>query len=267
MARRRKSNVAFSLFAFQDIITSVTGIMLLITMMLALELIKRKEESPPVQTQQTTDKVEDAIASNQNEIAQLRSLLAASDEQLKYDAETLRRKLTSLKEANTVFSSQIENLEANQEETERRKNEAEEALSQTASPQQIQTMQQRVSELQQQLAELKESNRVIFNRPAGESKTPWLIEVSGQSIQVAQVGVAAPPQVFSAPAELRAWASSHGVGSTYFVMMVKPSGLNQFNIVKQDLEDLGFDIGYDLLSEDQQAIDAQTGAGVRGTSE
>jgi len=44
MSRRSRRNSPFSLFAFQDIITSVTGIMILVTMMLALELIKRKEQ-------------------------------------------------------------------------------------------------------------------------------------------------------------------------------------------------------------------------------
>ena len=42
MAARRNSNrAAFSLFAFQDIITSVTAIMVLLLLILALELVSR----------------------------------------------------------------------------------------------------------------------------------------------------------------------------------------------------------------------------------
>lgn len=41
MTRRRASLQAFSLFSFQDIITSVTGIIVLILLVLSLELIDR----------------------------------------------------------------------------------------------------------------------------------------------------------------------------------------------------------------------------------
>ncbi|MCA9014472.1 MAG: hypothetical protein KDA77_03990, partial [Planctomycetaceae bacterium] len=40
MNRRKKQN-KFSLFAFQDIITSVTGIVIFITLLMSLELIQR----------------------------------------------------------------------------------------------------------------------------------------------------------------------------------------------------------------------------------
>ena len=53
MSRRRSARQsAFSLFSFQDIITSVTGIMVLITLLLAVELINRTEASPPMQTRE-----------------------------------------------------------------------------------------------------------------------------------------------------------------------------------------------------------------------
>ena len=50
MSRRRRRSAPFSLFAFQDIITSVTGIMLVITMLLALELLERTDVAPPQAT-------------------------------------------------------------------------------------------------------------------------------------------------------------------------------------------------------------------------
>ena len=59
MARRRVvASTAFSLFSFQDIITSVTGIMVLVTLMLALELITRVQTSAPAQTAVQTKRVE-----------------------------------------------------------------------------------------------------------------------------------------------------------------------------------------------------------------
>ena len=42
-SRKRRDESAVSFFSFQDIIASVTGIMLLITLLLVLELVVRTE--------------------------------------------------------------------------------------------------------------------------------------------------------------------------------------------------------------------------------
>ena len=45
MSRRRKSNDnPFTLFAFQDIITAVTGILILITLILSLSLVEQPQK-------------------------------------------------------------------------------------------------------------------------------------------------------------------------------------------------------------------------------
>ena len=52
MSRRGRSGPVISLFAFQDIITSVTAIVIVVTLFLALDLVQRKQgqasESPTV---------------------------------------------------------------------------------------------------------------------------------------------------------------------------------------------------------------------------
>ena len=72
--RRRRRESGFSLFAFQDIITSVTGIMILVTLVLAIELIERTESSPKVMTAQTTDQLKSQIVANEKEIQSLESI-------------------------------------------------------------------------------------------------------------------------------------------------------------------------------------------------
>ena len=48
MGRRKHAAPPFSLFAFQDVITAVTGILILITIMMAISLVARKH--PATQT-------------------------------------------------------------------------------------------------------------------------------------------------------------------------------------------------------------------------
>ncbi len=44
MSRRNRSRAAFSLFSFQDIITAVTAIVILLVLILTLELISRRQQ-------------------------------------------------------------------------------------------------------------------------------------------------------------------------------------------------------------------------------
>lgn len=85
MSRRGQNGVAFSLFAFQDIITSVTGIMILVTLILALELLQQMEASPSQRTKEVVQDIDStvtsvteldaAVARNQARIADLQDRL------------------------------------------------------------------------------------------------------------------------------------------------------------------------------------------------
>jgi len=58
---RKKGGSPFSLFSFQDIITCVSGIIILITLILAVELTQRKQAKPAVETAQLAEDIRRAI--------------------------------------------------------------------------------------------------------------------------------------------------------------------------------------------------------------
>ena len=63
---RKKTSGAFSLFSFQDIITSVTAILILVMLLLTIELITKrraKSASDPVATRQHLDAVLEELES------------------------------------------------------------------------------------------------------------------------------------------------------------------------------------------------------------
>ena len=61
MSRKRKG-APFSLFAFQDAITSVCGVVVLITLMLALELTRRVADDTPEQNDPVAAQVKELRA-------------------------------------------------------------------------------------------------------------------------------------------------------------------------------------------------------------
>lgn len=265
MGRKKKGGPAVSLFAFQDIITSVTGIMLLVTMMLALELVRRKEQAPPVQTERTSQSLDEAVAANQRAIEQLQRELADDAALPEFDDETMRRKIAELNDKLAIASRQAAEIERRRSAVAEMQDRVADSSVSTPSPEQIEDDREQLQRTEQELEELHQSNRIIFNRAIGESKSPWLIEVDGSGLRVAEVGVAAPPQSFADPTGLADWASMQDPGGVYFVILLKPSGILLFDPLKQELESIGFEIGYDLLDETQQAINPETGAGISGS--
>ena len=71
MSRRGRARSAFSLFSFQDIITCVSGIIILITLLLAVDLSQRKQSSPAVDTAKLAEQLRQAIAQAGEETALL----------------------------------------------------------------------------------------------------------------------------------------------------------------------------------------------------
>src|SRR5687767_1677296 len=121
MSRRGRGGTPISLFSFQDIITSVTGIMILITLILALEVIQNTEKSPQNRTQELTAELQQAaqqaasvqttVAATQAEIEKLRANLTSSETELlatvKVDSAQVSRQLQDLAELSKLLDAEL----------------------------------------------------------------------------------------------------------------------------------------------------------------
>ncbi len=259
MSRRGRNTTKFSLFAFQDIITSVTGIMILVTLILALELLQRKEKSPPKRTAQVTEQVLATVAKNNATMERLsEQLKEMQDETAKaapYDIDRVGRQLEALGKLNDQLDRELNGLE-------KQRSDVAQAAREAASTETIEELVNKAKEKLEQLQELKDRNRVIFNPAAGQTKTPWLVEIDGKDFKVAKVGELAKPAVFSSFNRFKTWAQARDKRSEYFVLLVKPEGIAAFDGARNALKQSGFDVGYDLLAADQTAIHPETGAAV-----
>ena len=87
---KRKSNLKISLFSFQDIITSVTGVMILLTLLMALELVEKIETSPPVLTENLTVELKNQLEKINQDVIQLsKSVNEARDQTVAFTNTTL----------------------------------------------------------------------------------------------------------------------------------------------------------------------------------
>jgi hypothetical protein len=275
MSRRGRGGNPISLFSFQDIITSVTGIMILVTLFLGLEIMRRREQSPAHQTQSLAEEiqqaaaqsgqVEAAVAANRRQIDELRNSLVDEEghllEDVKYDPEQLERQLRDLTALNHMLEQEVTESDSRRQAAERSLADlAARADSRAAERQSLDRLIQQAQQKKHELDKLRQANRVIFNPDQASTKTPWLVELSPQRILAGVVGKKQPPQSFANVQTFLAWATQRKAAGEYFVLLIKPEAVHDFTVARAALEKAGFDLGYDLLKADHTAVDPQQGA-------
>jgi hypothetical protein len=266
--RRRRKSSPFSLFAFQDIITSVTGILLLLTLLLTLSLILREYQTPAVQTRRVVKQLDTVLADTNVEIKQFQQLLEERSKVVqdlaKLSPTRVRREVNVLEVQLAQLDLELQTLDQQTKETE--KAEDEWRTRQISSEQSRRILAQLDAELKkvtEELEQLRSSNRLIYNPQQSSGKTAWLVEVDEDSFRVARVGVSAKPLSFDSVAALSRWCESRDPSAEYFVLLVRPQGIEQFQVLMENLESQPFDLGFDLIGEDQTVIDLQTGAAAK----
>ena len=265
MSRRKCVSAPFSLFAFQDLITATTGIILLITLMMAVDLVQnvRRAEAAPQEDKSphVASLLRHAVNESASEIDRLQKILDETST-IRFDADSLRRRLAELTSAAKELESQNEKIQTTQEKINARR-EQHRQNAKDLTPEAIDALAKEQAAIASQIETMKETNRVIFNRPAGAAKTPWLVELNETSILAAEIGHVRAPQSFPTADAFLQWVQDQDRNSQYFVLLVRPASIETFSTVRKSLQDRQFDVGYDLLRSDQTAIDSLTGAGVQ----
>lgn len=272
MSRRRHHSQAFSLFSFQDIITSVTGIIVLITLLLTVELLQRDTTIPERQSEALADQLREAIADANQETKESQNLLlqreqlvtesaALSLDQLEWENSNTSQQITRLQAEVQTLKSQLDTSGRHRDKWLARR------AGQDKDRQDLMQIRDEIREIDEKLHKLKRSNRAIFNPSSTSGKTAWIVDVSSRSISVARVGIKTAPSVFSAKlgnGHVRAflrWASQRTPASDYFLLLVRSTGGKTYDVLHAGLRKRGFALGFDLIGEGVTVIDSQDGAG------
>ena len=272
MRKRGHRSSVLSLFAFQDIITSVTGIMILVTLVLALELLYRKENAPPRKTAEILVKLESAIVKSQARIEELRGRARDNETRIgRYagiDIANVHDDLENLKNLNGVLTDEVSELANEAVAASGRVEDARNVMSAHSDDREtIKNVLAEGEQVEQQIEDLKRSGRVIFAPSQDSHKTPWLVEITGDKITVARYGEHARSKEYGSSTDFMRFIHAREPTSDYFVLFVKPDGIKVFQEVRQLLESppdksRRFDVVVYVLTLEQTAIDSQTGVEV-----
>lgn len=234
MRKHRGAEAPISLFSFQDIVTSICGIMILIVLLFLLQLreIEQRVESSVPEVSIAEDLTEE-LTEVRDELRQLReaaarevhvsratriqSAVAATEEQI----FSLQKRLSKEEKQNHDLSMKIE---------------AKEAV---------------LADLQQQIKNPKVIRKIQFIPEDSSYKTPVVAECSANRIRCGIIGSGKPTRDFN-PGDLEAFVTFLKLfdrKNTYFVFMLKPSGATSGSTFVSCAKLLLFDVGYDALEE------------------
>lgn len=290
MARRGRGNGSpISLFSFQDIITSVTAIMILLTLILTLELItKMASRGVAADDRRIATELRQSLETLRKRLDELRAQTAdarhtaiqvasQSIEQLETDRRRTQRSSESLTTSITSLKSQLKAAR-------RKRNDSEKALLQahrdgpdTARAhgqaardrsaakileEQNEAEVRRQHDVEKELAEHPHLvSTLVFNPPQGEELKPIVAELSAQGIAVLTDddeglkafgwGILGPPNNF-----IR-WLTDRKRDREYLVIMLRPSGLDKLESTKEAITSKGFELGLELVSEDMDIVMAR----------
>lgn len=261
-----------SFFAFQDIITAVTGILVIITVLLSLSLPETTDDAAMDASAETTA-LREKLESLLRRIADLRNTSEAtlanpqaSPRALQMEVDLLE---TELAELNALASAQAKTEPAKAgaseldrsmasdlalEEADRRRLAAKLQKLRDAATAAAASRQQADAEVRQLEASLlaemdRRANLVLVRDNSRTSKEPLVAVISsaGAAVHRFDEGTAAPLRDAAA---FRSALEGFSPLDHYFVFYAKPSGVAQIESYLEAARSNGFEVGYDAIPED-----------------
>ena len=251
--RRSQKGQPFTLFSFQDIMTSVCGIVVLITLLLALELTRR-----------SLDEEEISFESNARRVQEIRKETEERRQAIKALEET---QILSVQTADPTGLSAAEL----QERMDRVESRLESARNERASQKELdeakkvvdsnEDVQKKIDELREERkrneetikaaqAKAKEpldANVVLFSYYESAREKPWFVDISSSKIIAIPTIEGEETQEFPDPYEFLQWARRRSRTREYFVLVSRPSGAAATTSSPINLK-ISDKIGLDLLA-------------------
>lgn len=246
-----------SFFSFQDIIACVTGIMLLVTLLLAMELLTRKEggsEYPAVDIESLIDKLQalqQRLNAFEQRIAARRQRLNSLVQGKTITPEeviAIERSLRVLKNSNTAAGERVAKLEGRYGIL---KSEAKGAKRTEDG------LKTAIAAANRNIQEEADKRRITLIVGKATGKKPLFVECSAGQIVVGErtpgTGVANMLKEF--PGEGKDpmirfvnWATANGRAKekVQYVVLVRPDGLQRFEPIAGTLLNEGYLVGWDV---------------------
>ena len=276
----RRKALGISLFSFQDIVTAVTSILILVLLILTLEFLLRKYSEAAVDVaaaradlDKTVAMLEKTAMAVREQVQQARSGTGVNESEaelrrhvviLEARLEEVGQRIVDAKHIRRAVRQQHEEkvraLQAKHNEV---KEIAEMEQGVQVKLEQIAAMTEKNSVAINELEELQKKvpneavvgTEIVFNKPVGSDKQPWILEVAAERCTVLKLGEGTILRFDGGddevPPSLKAWLGTLDRGDDYVLMLIRPSGEPRYGLLRSLLEKASIPFGLDVIGESQ----------------
>jgi hypothetical protein len=276
-SRLRSLDSKISFFAFADIITAVSGVLIFVALLLATDL-GRPTSSSQTANSEMERRLQEALAQQAEVDSQnqrLQELLATANtapnsEKLQADITRLRSQLSEEQKKQTALAGQMADSQAtiaardkvlgltDLKATVQRAIQENEAIARQEAKvrSEMDGLDQQVARVESQLLKLGQLDGQIWLIPdkSATTKEPIVVFVDGKGATIERIYHPEQHKQLDKDIADSAFSSYLDTAKSldqYVVFEVKPSGIALFQDLVQSARDKGFDVGYDALEEDK----------------
>lgn len=273
--KARKSGM----ISFQDIIMAVTGILIVIALLLALEIDRHPNEivivgisgdaDVPTSSQAEVSEVLDKLVSAETKLEQLRAAELSMKSESELEAsiirleEEVRRLMSNSTRSEVTAGDTNEDLVAKGvaiararseiEELRKRLDEATTVVNGESPLLRELEMKVRQAESAVAAARLKGVKIRLVPEQSDTTKEPIIVDLSRTRALVMRFDNPAPITAENLP-EFYRIIDRFKPNNQYFVIFVRPSGATRFEQIRQAIVNSGYEVGYDAIEEDTEIL-------------
>jgi hypothetical protein len=278
--RLRNWDSKITFFAFADVITSVCGMLIFITLLLATDLDRPAESSAQDTDPQAEQKLQETLreqAEADTRNRRLQELLAAAEtapavEKLDSDILRLRSQLSDERQKHAALAAQLtgsQNAVEARDRTlgltglkttiQRTLQESESLATQEAKIRgEMASLETQVGRVQSQLLKARQREGQIWLIPdkTATTKEPILVTVAGSGVTIERLDHPEQRRQLEksgADSAFETYLRGARPLDQYVVFELKPSGIELFQELLKTARDKTFDVGFDALDENGQA--------------
>jgi hypothetical protein len=277
--RLRSFDSKITFFAFADIITAVSGMLIFITLLLATDLGRPSDNRSQAANAELQRQLEETITKQAQVDAEsrgLQQLLTAADtapspDKLESDISRLRAELANEKNKHTGLAEQLatsksefaerdkllgitalkEHIQDSAVELQAMARTNENIHEQTAALEKL------MASVQTKIEKLRAREGQIWLIPdkRTKSKEPILAVVNGTGLTLARFDKPDDTKKFEkggARSGLEAYLKRFNPANQYVVFLIRPSGIGLFKDLVEKARADGFEVGFDALEEDRE---------------
>ena len=258
---RRIKGPAVSFFAFQDIITSVVGIFVLITIIMMIELVSKTVEGQ-TDGSQVADNLSASLYSLEEELAEMRlrseTLSTRSKsvagvqpfnvEEVRSDIEKRIQQVTEQTKRSEAVNQQIRKVVVATEGELDQLNQ--QAVAADSKRDELKKLLDKLQYLDTKIGELTTEDPLVFRNANLAGRSLIVTDIQPKQIEILELARNVR-QVFSGSDRLtkfNAWLDKQPVDRFHFLLLVRPGAASSFNSVQSQFDSVGASFGFDVIT-------------------